>query len=165
MPASLVFNSTVLNNKIEVCCDRAIRPHTPRSAASSSVFSTPSVGALSTTNAINNPASGPISDLTRTSPVIPWRPFKKPMIPRAAQAETSNLRSLTHFLKYTGPEDPRATRAEDVPNTPAITLPAADHASVPNRRTGSVRQALLQVSGQADMSNLLRKASTLTLKK
>lgn len=165
MPASLVFSSTVLNNEVELCCERMIRPHGPRSAASNSVFSTSSEGVSSTAKTINNPASQPIlNHTTHASPVIPWRPFKKPMVPRAAQAETSNLRSLTHFLKYTGPEDSQATRAE-VPNAPTIALPARDHASIPTRRMGSVRQALLQVSEQADMGSLLRKASILTLKK
>ncbi|KAG9630968.1 hypothetical protein KCU95_g14950, partial [Aureobasidium melanogenum] len=166
MPASLVFNSTVLNNEVEVRCDRMIRPHGPRSVASSSVFGTPSVGFSSpTTKTVNNSASGPLLNLTtHTSPVIPWRPLRKPMIPRAAQAEPSNLRSLTYFLKYTGPGDTQTARAE-VSNAPAIAVPATGHASIPTRRVGSVRQALLQVSEQADVSSLFRKASTLTLKK
>lgn len=165
MPASMVFNSTVLNNEVEVCCDRMVRPRTPRSATSSSVFSTPSIDVSSTARTINNPCSEPSLVLTtHTSPVIPWQPSKKPMVPRAAQTEISNLRSLAHFLKYTGPEEPQANRA-DVSNAPAITFAATGHTNLPTRRIGSVRQALLQVSEQADMSSLLRKASTLTLKK
>lgn len=163
MPASLVFDSTVLNNELEICCDRMIRPRTPHSGTSSSIFSTPSVGVSSTAETVNNLTSELSRDLkTHTSPVIPWRPFKKPMVPRAAQAETSNLRSLTHFLKYTGPEDPKATRADEVLDDPAI---AVHHASISTRRIGSVGRALLEVSEQTDMGKLLRKASTLTLKK
>ncbi|KAK6002731.1 hypothetical protein QM012_001481 [Aureobasidium pullulans] len=167
MPASLIFNCTVLNNEVEFCCDTMIRPQTPRSAASSSVFSTPSTGELSTAKTVDNPTAGQVVEsTTHTTPVIPWRPFKKPMVPRAAQTETSNLRSLTHFLKYTGPEDTRATRTEDVSNvSPIAAIPATAHISNPARRIGSVRQALHQVSEQADMSGLLRKAPTLTLKK
>lgn len=166
MPASLVFNSTLLNNEVEVCCDdRMVRPHSPRSATSGSVFSTPSVDVSSTAKTINNSTSEPSLDLTtHTSPVIPWRPFKKPMVPRAAQTETSNLRSLAHFLRYTGPEEPQANRAE-LSNAPVIAIAATGHANLPTRRIKSVRQALLQVSEQADMSSLLRKASTLTLEK
>ncbi|KAI4724206.1 hypothetical protein E4T49_08077 [Aureobasidium sp. EXF-10728] len=172
MPAPLVFNSTVLNNEFEICCDRLTGLNTPRSVLSSSVFSLHSESVSTMTeSATNNSIPRPVHDLTADlSPVIPWRPFKKPMIPRTAQAETSNLRSLTHFLKYTGPEDSQTTRPEKT-TIPSVVMEQTNTPSTENqagastKRTGPVRQALLQAADQAELGSLLRKASTFTLKK
>ncbi|KAI4719921.1 hypothetical protein E4T48_03839 [Aureobasidium sp. EXF-10727] len=172
MPAPLVFNSTVLSNEFEICCDRLTGSHTPRSVLSSSVSSlySESVSTMTET-ATNNSISRPVHDLTTDlSPVIPWRPFKKPMIPRTAQAETSNLRSLTHFLKYTGPEDSQTTRPEKttIPSgsmEQTYTPSTQNQAGASTKRTGLVRQALLQAADQAELGSLVRKASTFTLKK
>jgi tetratricopeptide (TPR) repeat protein len=172
MPASLVFDTAVLKSKVEICCDRMARQHAPRSAVTSSVSSVYSEDLSSTTNIIDNSASAPIQDFTiHTLPVIPWQPLKKSMTPRAAQAEASNIRSLTHFLKYTGPEDLQSTQAEKTTNASTSVAPmnnfsTKENASISTKRTGSVRQALSQAVDQADSaSQVLRKVSTYTLKK
>jgi hypothetical protein len=173
IPAPLIFDTTILNSGFEICCDKMVRQHAPRSTASESVSSLYSEDISSATDVTAYPASGPVRDLTtHTLPVVPWRPLKKSMTPRAAaQTEASNIRSLTHFLKYTGPGDLQVTRADD---TTSILTTAAltnnpftrGHAGVFIKRRGPVRQVLLQASDQADnASQVLRKVSSLTLKK
>jgi tetratricopeptide (TPR) repeat protein len=170
MPASLVFDTTVLNSELEVCCDRLVI-QTARSAGSASTSSVYSEDLSSAIEIIDKPAPAPVRDLTtRTIPVVPWQPLKKSMTPRAAQAEASNIRSLTHFLKYTGPEDQQATRADE-PTASPISAPtntffSEESTSISTKRTGSVRQIFSQAADQADSaSQVLRKVSTLTLKK
>jgi tetratricopeptide (TPR) repeat protein len=173
MPASLIFDTAVLNSKVEICCDRMARQHGHRSAATSSVSSVYSEDVSSTTtNIIDNSASVPNQDFTTPAlPVVPWQPLKKSMTPRAAQAEASNIRSLTHFLKYTGPEDLQPTQAEkttDVSTTvaPMNNFSTKKNVSISTKRTGSVRQVPSQAADQADnASQVLRKVSTFTLKK
>ncbi|KAI4750737.1 hypothetical protein E4T52_16703 [Aureobasidium sp. EXF-3400] len=172
MPASLVFDTAVLNSKVEICCDRMARQHGHRSAATSSVSSVYSEDVSSTTNIIDNSASVPNQDFTTPAlPVVPWQPLKKSMTPRAAQAEASNIRSLTHFLKYTGPEDLQPTQAEKTTDVSITVAPMNNfstkkNVSISTKRTGSVRQVLSQAADQADnASQVLRKVSTFTLKK
>lgn len=173
IPAPLIFDTTVLSIEFEVCCDRMARQYTPRSTISESVSSLYSEDLSSATDVIANPSLGPIRDLTTcTLPIIPWRPLKKSMTPRAAaQTEASNIRSLTHFLKYTGPEDLRAIWTDNTRNISAIaamtnSFSTKEPASTSSRRTGPVRQALSQAADRADnASQVLRKVSSLTLKK
>jgi hypothetical protein len=172
IPASLIFDTTVLNSGFEVCCDRTVIQHGSRSAVSGSTSSVYSEDLSSATDVTDKPTQGPVRDpSTRTIPVIPWQPLKKSMTPRAAQAEASNIRSLTHFLKYTGPDDLQATRVDRVTNASTVDAPAnarfqAESASISTKRTGSMRQVLSQAADQADSaSQALRKVSTLTLKK
>ena len=172
IPASLVFDTAVLNSPVGFCCDRTTRQHAAQSAVASSISSVYSEDASSTTHVIDHPVSEPVQDVrTRTPPAIPWQPLKKSMIPRAAQSEASNIRSLTHFLKYTGPEDLQATHAEKATNTSMVVAPtntffAKIGSSTSTKRTGTVRQVLSQAADQADnASQVLRKVSTLTLKK
>lgn len=168
MPASLVFDTAVLNSKVGICCDRMARQHAPRSAVTSSVSSVYSEDVSSTTNIIENSASVPNQDFTTlTLPVIPWQPLKKSMTPRAAQAEASNIRSLTHFLKYTGPADLQAAFATKATSPSTMVMPTnAENGSTSTKRTESVRQVLSQAAGQADnASQVIRKVSTFTLKK
>lgn len=163
IPASLVFGTAVLNSPIGFCCDRTARQHAAHSAVASSISSVYSENASPSTNVINHPVSEYVQDVTtRTLPAIPWQPLKKAMIPRAAQTEASNIRSLTHFLKYTGPEELQATHTENGTNT----FFTESSSSTSSKRTGSVRQVISQASDQADnASQILRKVSTLTLKK
>lgn len=172
IPASLVFNTAVLDSPVGFCCDGTARQHAADFAAASSTTSVYSEDAWFTTNAICHPVSEPVQDMrTRTPPAIPWQPLKKSMIPRAAQTEASNIRSLTHFLKYTGPEDQQATHVEKATDaSPIVTSTdtsfAEQTSSSSARRNGSMRQVLSQAADQADnASQLLRKVSTLTLKK
>jgi hypothetical protein len=171
MPASFIFDTTVLNSEFELCCDRMIL-HTARSALTSSVSSVYSEDLSSTTVIIHKPAPAPVRDrTTHALPLVPWQPLKKSMIPRAAQTEASNIRSLTHFLKYTGPDDLQATRVDRATNASTVDAPAnarfqTEFASISTKRTGSIRQVLSQAADQADSaSQALRKVSTLTLKK
>lgn len=161
IPASLVFGTAVLNSPIGYCCDRTAKQ--PHSAVASSISSVYSEDASSSTDIINHTVSESVQDVaTRTLPMIPRQPLKKSMIPRAAQTEASNIRSLTHFLKYTGPEELQLTHAEEATNTSFL----ENNSSMSARRTGSVRQVLSQAADQADnVHQIFRKVSTLTLKK
>jgi tetratricopeptide (TPR) repeat protein len=173
IPAPLIFDTTVLSRGFEICCDGMAKQHTPRSTVSESVSSLYTEDLSSATDVTANPSLGPIRGLmTCTLPVVPWRPLKKSMTPRpAAQTEASNIRSLTHFLKYTGPEDPRANWTNNPRNLSAMaamtnSFSTENHASTSTRRTGPVRQVLSQAAGRADnASQVLRKVSSLTLKK
>jgi hypothetical protein len=173
IPAPFIFDTTVLGSEFEICCDRMARQCTPRSTVSESVSSLYSEDLCSPSDVTANSSLEPIRDLTTcTLPVVPWRPLKKSMTPRAAaQTEASNIRSLTHFLKYTGPEDLRATWTDSTRNVSAMaartnSFSAEEHASTSSRRTGPVRQALSQAADRADnASQVLRKVSSLTLKK
>ncbi|KAI5202212.1 hypothetical protein E4T38_05770 [Aureobasidium subglaciale] len=177
LPAASVFDTTVLTSTVGACFTRARASQTSQSASSSSVYSVQSRGVSSIFIVPDIQATSPVqAPRPRTPPVIPWRPLHKPMIPRAAQTqiEPSNLRSLTHFLKYTGPDDLHFAQAEKTTDVYAplgsisehgTTAHEGDHIAALSKHTGLPRWSPFQPTEQADAGGLLRKVSTLTLKK
>ncbi|KAI5245593.1 hypothetical protein E4T43_03228 [Aureobasidium subglaciale] len=177
LPAASVFDTTVLISTVGACFTRAQASQTSRSASSSSVYSVQSRGVSSIFIVPDIQATSPVqAPRARTPPVVPWRPLHKPMIPRAAQTqnEPSNLRSLAHFLKYTGPDDLHFAQAEKTTDVCAplgsisehgTTGHEGDHIAALSEHTGLPRWSPFQPTEQADTGGLLRKVSTLTLKK
>ncbi|KAI5194575.1 hypothetical protein E4T39_08591 [Aureobasidium subglaciale] len=178
LPAACIFDTTVLRSTVGACFARAATSPSSRSTSSSSVYSVQSRGVSSIFIVPEIPEIQATSSMQtprpRTTPVIPWRSLHKPMIPRAAQTqnEPSNLRSLTHFLKYTGPDDLQMARAEDTTNayTPLKSIPertttphVENHVVASSEGTGVPRWTPFRTAEQAGSGGLLRKVSTLTL--
>ncbi|CAD0049016.1 unnamed protein product [Aureobasidium pullulans] len=174
LPAPSTFDTTVLNDLPEFYCKRVSRSTTDCSATSlSSASSSYSRNVSSIMMAPDRQALELVSSLrTPTPPLIPRRPVpRRPMVPRTAQAERSDLSSLAQFLKYTGPDTARVERTNN-PSVPLMSAARPNNASRMGSRFSSSSEDLNQDptpsdrnASRVESSGLLRKFSSRTLKK
>lgn len=169
LPASSIFGPTVLYSLASIHLERELARPTIRQHVSLDSLPTNLEFTLVSKRATNGENSEHVAAgvVPRTSQ---QHILRKQMVPRAAQSEAPDLRSLAQFLKYTGPGDLKATEGNMVTQTVEVVHvekskeTSQPQSSVSIRQTGSnLRQVVQQKSAQRH--GLLRKFSTRKLER